>query len=250
MEFTLSQIAEISSARYYGADLSVKSIITDSRTMASTEDALFVAIKGVNHDAHDNIGDMVARGVKAFIAEQEIELPEGCGVVVVENSLAALQSLASYYRQNFKGEVVAITGSNGKTMVKEWIAATVPADVKLYRSPRSYNSQLGVALSLLMMPEDADFAIIEAGISQPGEMQSLQHMIAPQTVIFTSLGDAHQANFDSIEHKINEKLILANGNLLKQIPVEHSEPKAFEDEKPAQAINLTDAFDSHGRFKH
>lgn len=209
MEFTLSQIAEISSARYYGADLSVKSIITDSRTMASTEDALFVAIKGVNHDAHDYIGDMVARGVKAFIAEQEIELPEGCGVVVVENSLAALQSLASYYRQNFKGEVVAITGSNGKTMVKEWIAATVPADVKLYRSPRSYNSQLGVALSLLMMPEDADFAIIEAGISQPGEMQSLQHMIAPQTVIFTSLGDAHQANFESQEQKLREKLILA-----------------------------------------
>jgi alanine racemase len=209
MEFTLSQIAEISSARYYGADLSVKSIITDSRTMASTEDALFVAIKGVNHDAHDYIGDMVARGVKAFITEQEIELPEGCGVVVVENSLAALQSLASYYRQNFKGEVVAITGSNGKTMVKEWIAATVPADVKLYRSPRSYNSQLGVALSLLMMPEDADFAIIEAGISQPGEMQSLQHMIAPQTVIFTSLGDAHQANFESQEQKLREKLILA-----------------------------------------
>ena len=209
MEFTLSQIAEISSARYYGADLSVKSIITDSRTMASTEDALFVAIKGVNHDAHDYIGDMVARGVKAFIAEQEIELPEGCGVVVVENSLAALQSLASYYRQNFKGEVVAITGSNGKTMVKEWIAATVPADVKLYRSPRSYNSQLGVALSLLMMSEDADFAIIEAGISQPGEMQSLQHMIAPQTVIFTSLGDAHQANFESQEQKLREKLILA-----------------------------------------
>ena len=129
MEFTLSQIAEICSARYYGADVTVKTIITDSRTMASADGALFVAIKGVNHDAHDYIDDMVARGVKGFIAEREVELPEGCGVVVVDDSLTALQSLASHYRRSFKGEVVAITGSNGKTMVKEWIAASVPADV-------------------------------------------------------------------------------------------------------------------------
>ena len=209
MEFTLSQIADICSARYYGADVLVKSIITDSRTMASTDQALFVAIKGVNHDAHDYIDDMVARGVKAFIAEQEVALPEGCGVVVVDDSLEALQCLASHYRQQFKGEVVGVTGSNGKTMVKEWIAASVTEDVKLYRSPRSYNSQLGVALSLLMMPQDADIAIIEAGISRPGEMQTLQRMIAPQTVIFTSLGDAHQANFESEEQKLREKLILA-----------------------------------------
>ena len=209
MEFTLSQIAEICSARYYGADVTVKTIITDSRTMASADGALFVAIKGVNHDAHDYIDDMVARGVKGFIAEREVELPEGCGVVVVDDSLTALQSLASHYRRSFKGEVVAITGSNGKTMVKEWIAASVPADIKLYRSPRSYNSQLGVALSLLMMPADADIAVIEAGISRPGEMQSLQRMIAPKTVIFTSLGDAHQANFSSEEQKLREKLTLA-----------------------------------------
>ena len=209
MKFTLSQIAQICSARYYGADVSVSSVITDSRTAKSVEGALFVAIRGVNHDAHDYIDDMVARGVKGFIAEQEISLPEGCGVVVVEDSLAALQSLAAHYRAQFKGSVVGITGSNGKTMVKEWIAASVPADVKLYRSPRSYNSQLGVALSLLMIPEDADIAVIEAGISQPGEMQSLQRMIAPQSVIFTSLGDAHQANFESTEQKMREKLILA-----------------------------------------
>ncbi|MBQ5701246.1 MAG: alanine racemase, partial [Alistipes sp.] len=209
MKFTLSQIAQICSARYYGADVSVSSVITDSRTAKSVEGALFVAIRGVNHDAHDYIDDMVARGVKGFIAEKEIALPEGCGVVVVEDSLAALQSLAAHYRAQFKGSVVGITGSNGKTMVKEWIAASVLSTVKLYRSPRSYNSQLGVALSLLMIPEDADIAVIEAGISHPGEMQSLKRMIAPQTVIFTSLGDAHQANFKSIEQKLREKLILA-----------------------------------------
>ena len=209
MKFTLSQISEICSARYYGADVAVSSIITDSRTISPTDGALFVAIRGVNHDAHDYIDDMVSCGVKAFIAEREVVLPEGCGVVVVKDSLAALQSLAAYYRSTFKGEVVAITGSNGKTMVKEWIAASVGSSVNLYRSPRSYNSQLGVALSLLMMPADADIAIIEAGVSQVGEMETLERMIAPQTVVFTSIGDAHQVNFESLEQKVAEKLILA-----------------------------------------
>lgn len=209
MKFTLSQIAEICSARYYGEDVVVTSVITDSRTISPVEGALFVAMRGVNHDAHNYIDDMVARGVKAFIAEQELLLPDGCGVVVVDSALEALQSLAAYRRQQFRGEVVAVTGSNGKTMVKEWIATALPHSVNLYRSPRSYNSQLGVALSLLMMPDSADMAVIEAGISQPGEMQSLEQMIRPDTVIFTSLGDAHQANFESLEQKVAEKLILA-----------------------------------------
>ena len=216
MNFTLSQISQICSARYYGADVAVSSIITDSRTISPSEGALFVAIRGVNHDAHNYIEDMVARGVKAFIAEREVVLPEGCGVVVVKDSLAALQSLAAYYRSTFKGEVVAITGSNGKTMVKEWIAASVGSGVNLYRSPRSYNSQLGVALSLLMMPADADIAIIEAGVSQVGEMEALERMIAPQTVIFTYIGDAHQVNFQTLQQKVDEKLILARsaGNII------------------------------------
>lgn len=209
MKFTLSQISQICSARYYGADVTVTSVITDSRAISPTEGALFVAIRGVNHDAHNYIEDMVARGVKAFIAEREVVLPEGCGVVVVKDSLAALQCLAAYYRTTFKGEVVAITGSNGKTMVKEWIAASVGHSVNLFRSPRSYNSQLGVALSLLMMPQDADIAIIEAGVSQVGEMEALERMIAPQTVIFTSIGDAHQVNFQTLQQKVAEKLILA-----------------------------------------
>ncbi|MBQ9138152.1 MAG: alanine racemase [Alistipes sp.] len=209
MQFTLSQIAQICSARYYGADVTVSSVITDSRTISPVDGALFVAIKGVNHDAHDYIDDMVARGVKGFIAEQEVALPEDCGVVVVKEPLKALQALAAYRRVHFAGEVVGITGSNGKTMVKEWIAAVAPQSVALYRSPRSYNSQLGVALSLLMIPDNAQIALIEAGISQPEEMQSLERMIAPDTVIFTFIGDAHQSNFTSLEHKIAEKLVLA-----------------------------------------
>ncbi len=211
MQFTLSQIAQLCSGRLYGADLAVGSVITDSRTISIAQDSVFVAMQGVNHDAHNYIGDMVERGVKAFITEREVEIAEGCSVVVVTNALVALQTMAAYRRSQFKGEVVGITGSNGKTMVKEWIAASVPSSAALYRSPRSYNSQLGVALSLLMMPDDAKIAVIEAGISERGEMQALERMIAPDTVIFTSLGDAHQANFESVEQKIAEKLTLANG---------------------------------------
>ena len=209
MQFLLSQIAQICSAKHYGADCTVSSFITDSRTTSSTTSALFVAMRGVNHDAHDYINDMVERGVRAFIVEHEVVLPDGCGAVVVDNALKALQKLAAFRRDNFEGHVVAITGSNGKTTVKEWIAQSLPQNAKLYRSPRSYNSQLGVALSLLMMPDDAQIALIEAGISQEGEMASLESMIAPQTVLFTSIGDAHQSNFRSLEDKICEKIYLA-----------------------------------------
>ncbi|MBP3643326.1 MAG: alanine racemase [Alistipes sp.] len=209
MQFTLSQIAQICSGKLYGADSSVDSFVTDSRSTLPAGNALFVAMRGVNHDAHMFVGDMVERGVSAYIVEREVELPDGCGAVVVDNALKALQQLAAFRRQHFDGHVVAIAGSNGKTTVKEWIAQSVGQSVRLYRSPRSYNSQLGVALSLLMMPDDAQIALIEAGISQVGEMAGLEQMIAPQTVIFTNIGDAHQSNFCSLEQKINEKIYLA-----------------------------------------
>ena len=133
----------------------------------------------------------------------------GAGYVVVGNAIDALQRLAADWRRRFGGPVVGITGSNGKTVVKEWIAQTAPDGVKLFRSPRSYNSQLGAALSLLMIEGDERFALIEAGISQPGEMARLERMISPDVVLFTSLGDAHQEHFASVEEKCAEKLLLA-----------------------------------------
>ena len=148
---------------------------------------LFVAMKGTNHDSHAFIGEMVRRDVKAFLAERKTQLPAGCGCVVVPSAIAALQQLAAHHRTRFKGRVVGITGSNGKTVVKEWIAQQIPAGVKYFRSPKSYNSQLGVALSLLMIEGDEELALIEAGISCPGEMVRLERMIRPDTVIFTSI---------------------------------------------------------------
>ena len=209
MKYRLSDIANIVGGRLVGCDLEVTAVATDSRSYAITCDTLFVAMRGVNHDAHDHISEVAERGVKAFIVEREVALAEGCGAVVVENSLATLQALATDNRKQFNGKVVAITGSNGKTTVKEWIAQCAPSNVKLFRSPRSYNSQLGVALSLLMLENAYEVALIEAGISQKGEMERLEKMIKPDMVIFTSIGDAHQQGFASLEEKISEKLLLA-----------------------------------------
>ena len=209
MRYRLSDIANIVGGSLLGYDLEVTAVATDSRSYAITHDTLFVAMRGVNHDAHDHISEVAERGVKAFIIEREVDLAEGCGAVVVENSLTALQALAKHNRENFVGKVIAITGSNGKTTVKEWIAQCAPQDAKIFRSPRSYNSQLGVALSLLMLDNAYDIAIIEAGISQKGEMERLRNMIEPDMVIFTSIGDAHSQGFTSLDEKISEKLLLA-----------------------------------------
>lgn len=209
MNYRLSDIATIVGGRLIGCDLEVASVATDSRSYAIAHNTLFVAMQGVNHDAHNHITEVAERGVKAFMVEREVSLSEGCGAVIVENSLNALQALATHHRNRFAGKVIAITGSNGKTTIKEWIAQCAPLDAKIFRSPRSYNSQLGVALSLLMLENSYDVAIIEAGISQKGEMERLEQMIAPQVVIFSSIGDAHAQGFASAEEKISEKLILA-----------------------------------------
>ena len=209
MRYFLSDIADIVGGRLTGCDREVTTVATDSRSYTITHESLFVAMRGVNHDAHEHIAEVAERGVRAFIVEREVALSEDCGAVVVENSLNALQALATHHRKQFNGRVVAITGSNGKTTVKEWIAQCAPREAKIFRSPRSYNSQLGVALSLLMLDNSYDVAIIEAGISQKGEMERLRKMIDPDMVIFTSIGDAHAQGFESLEEKISEKLLLA-----------------------------------------
>ena len=209
MRYFLSDIADIVGGRLTGCDREVTTVATDSRSYTITHESLFVAMRGVNHDAHEHIAEVAERGVRAFIVEREVALSDGCGAVVVENSLNALQALATHHRKQFNGRVVAITGSNGKTTVKEWIAQCAPREAKIFRSPRSYNSQLGVALSLLMLDNSYDVAIIEAGISQKGEMERLRKMIDPDMVIFTSIGDAHAQGFESLEEKISEKLLLA-----------------------------------------
>lgn len=211
MRYRLSEIANICGGTLYGQDVEVSGVITDSRIGVFSAGAMFVAICGKNYDSHDYITQMLHRGVNAFLVERyDSKWDESsAGYVCVEDSLIALQRLAAVHRDTFKGVVVGITGSNGKTMVKEWVVRSMPVDVKLFASPMSYNSQLGVALSLLMIQGDEDVAIIEAGISQSGEMSRLEEMIRPDIVVFTSIGDAHQSNFETLEQKVREKLILA-----------------------------------------
>jgi len=209
MNYTLSEIARICGGAFTGEDLRVTDVVTDSRSCGVPAAPLFVAMRGARHDSHACLGEMYARGVRAFLVERPVAQRDGAGYVVVEHAIDALQRLAADWRRRFGGTVVGIAGSNGKTVVKEWIAQTAPAGVKLFRSPRSYNSQLGAALSLLLIEGDERYALIEAGISLPGEMTRLERMIAPDAVIFTSLGDAHQEHFASLEEKCAEKLLLA-----------------------------------------
>lgn len=211
MKYTLSEIARMCGGKHYGEDLEVRDVVTDSRSCLFGDGAMFVAMRGENHDSHNFIADMYNSGLRAFMVEtiEQVQSRTDVGYVVVDNALKALQSFAASHRNTFQGVVVAITGSNGKTVVKEWIARSLPQQVKFFASPMSYNSQLGVALSLLMIEGDEDVALIEAGISEAGEMQRLEAMIRPDVVVVTSIGDAHQANFTSLDEKIEQKLILA-----------------------------------------
>ncbi|WP_308501609.1 alanine racemase [uncultured Alistipes sp.] len=212
MNYRLSQIAAVVGGRFSGEDHEVQAVVTDSRSLTCELgcNPMFVAMCGANHDSHDFIGQMYGRGVRAFLVEHAVEEMPGAGYVVIKNAIAALQSLAAYHRAHFKGTVVGITGSNGKTVIKEWIAEELPAGMKCYRSPKSYNSQLGVPLSVLMIEGDEQLALIEAGISKPGEMERLERIIRPDVVVFTSIGDAHQENFLNLEQKCLEKMVLAH----------------------------------------
>lgn len=212
MRYHLSEIARLCGGEFIGVDVEACEVVVDSRNHAYGGGAMFVAMRGQSRDAHDFINEMYDRGVRAFMVEREIDLSQyqDAGVVRVENALEALQHLATEHRKAFGGTVVGITGSCGKTVVKEAIAAALPVGVKYFASPMSYNSQLGVALSLLMIDGDEELALIEAGISQMGEMERLERMINPDVVVVTSIGEAHQNNFNSIEEKLTQKLILAS----------------------------------------
>lgn len=197
----------------------IHGVTTDSRNQTVDPAAtLFVAISGTNHDGHDYIADLYRRGIRNFLVERLPESADGlypeAGFILIPDSLRALQRWAAHHREQYTGTVVGITGSNGKTVVKEWIAQLWPGgrEGKLLRSPRSYNSQLGVALSLLMIEGDERIVVIEAGISQPGEMERLERMIHPTIGLLTHIGEAHQENFESTEQKRIEKLKLFAGS--------------------------------------
>jgi alanine racemase len=184
----------------------------DSRSLQNDESTLFFALTGPNHDGHLFIEELIAKGVSHFVVRK---IPEGleqkANFLLVEDTLEALQKFASFYRNLFDFPIIGITGSNGKTIIKEWLNFLLSPDFNIIRSPKSYNSQVGVPLSILGINEKHNLGIFEAGISQMNEMEKLQKIIQPTIGILTNIGSAHDEGFSSVAEKIKEKLKLFSG---------------------------------------
>lgn len=212
MSSNIEEIASIMGAKRVGtAPAHVDWILTDSRSLCFPEETLFFALKTKRNDGHKYIYDLYTRGVRNFVVS---DLPEkadeykDANFLVLDRPLKGLQKLATHHREQFQVPVVGITGSNGKTIVKEWLYQLLSPERVITRSPRSYNSQIGVPLSIWLMNEHTELGIFEAGISEMGEMEALKPIIQPTIGILTNIGGAHQENFSSVVDKCMEKLLL------------------------------------------
>ena len=212
MMYTIEKITTLIGARRVGeSEAQIGWLLTDSRSLCFPEATLFFALSSARNDGHRYVGDLYRRGVRNFVVShlpQSINDYPDANFLVVMSPLEALQRLAERHRDEFDIPVVGLTGSNGKTMVKEWLYQLLSPSMVVTRSPRSYNSQIGVPLSVWLLDTQSEVALFEAGISQPGEMAALRDIIQPTIGVFTSLGDAHQENFRSLEEKCMEKLQL------------------------------------------
>ena len=197
-------------------NLDIRHLLTDSRQLNNEpQHTLFFALKTAKNDGANYIPQLAERGVRAFVLEKSsldnldaLDNLDHLVLLVVENALLALQQLAAYKRSLYQGPVIGITGSNGKTVVKEWLYQLLKDDYRITRSPKSYNSQIGVPLSVWQLNEKTELAIFEAGISEIGEMQRLQPIIQPTIGVITYIGTEHGENFPSLEAKRAEKMQL------------------------------------------
>jgi len=244
--YTLSEISQIVEGKLHGThpENPVRQLLIDSRKLTVAETSLFFAIKGERHDAHRFIPELYAKGLRNFavtaLPQSLYELPEA-NFIVVSDTLKALQTLCAHHRKQFSIPVIGITGSNGKTIVKEWLYQLLREEKNIVRSPKSFNSQVGVPLSVWQMNSEHELALFEAGISRPGEMGKLEKIIKPTTGIFTNIGQAHSENFSSLREKVKEKLKLFTDVqaliYCKDYPEIHESIKADEALKDAQLLN-------------
>lgn len=207
MVYTLTHIARILGINTVQEDYVVTQLLIDSRKLVIPSGTIFFALRTSRRSGLQFVDELYKKGVRAFVIDQEIDAlayPQAT-FIKVPNTLFALQKLAAYHRKQFSLPVIGITGSNGKTIVKEWLFQLLHEQENIVRSPKSYNSQIGVALSVWGLHEQATLAIFEAGISQPGEMYALRQMIDPTIGVLTTLGDAHSEGFLSTEEKLLEK---------------------------------------------
>jgi alanine racemase len=191
----------------------IKNLLIDSRKIITAESSLFFAIKGERNDGHIFIADLYEKGVRSFVVStlpSDLSLYKNAAFIVTKDTLFALQILCAHHRNRFNIPVIGVTGSNGKTIVKEWLFQLMREDKNIVRSPKSFNSQVGVPLSVWQMHEENDLAIFEAGISKPNEMVLLEQIIQPTIGLITNIGQAHDENFENQKQKVTEKLKLFN----------------------------------------
>ena len=212
MFYSIEEITSLIGAHRYGtADAQIGWLLTDSRSLIFPETTLFFAIQTSRNDGHKYIRQLYQRGVRNFVVKslpENKDLYVGANFLKTMDPLKSLQRLAERHREEFSLPVIGITGSNGKTIVKEWLNQLLSSEMVITRSPRSYNSQIGVPLSVWLINEHSQMGIFEAGISQNGEMQALQTIIQPTIGLLTNIGKPHQENFESLSQKCKEKLRL------------------------------------------
>ncbi len=217
MNCTVERIASIVEGEIINSsnkDLVVRDLLFDSRLLVTPDNTLFFSLKSNRNDGCKYIDDLYEKGVRMFVVEKSdsiskiIENKDDAAFILVDDTLKSLQKTAASHRENFDIPIIGITGSNGKTVVKEWLYQILSPEISVVRSPKSYNSQIGVPMSVWQINDSHDIAIIEAGISRPDEMRNLKDIIKPTIGIFTNIGQAHGKNFDNIDDKIDEKLKL------------------------------------------
>ena len=213
MKYNTASLKDILKAEWLQRGLSgqIHEILTDSRNLHDGAGTLFFAIPGLHHNGHDYVEALYDAGVRHFVVSQEIEhrsLFRDANFFKTDDTINALQRIALHHRKQFHIPIIGITGSNGKTIIKEWLFQLLHQDYHICRSPKSYNSQIGVPLSIWQLKTQHDLGVFEAGISQVGEMEKLASMILPSIGIFANIGQAHSEGFDSIQQKVKEKLKL------------------------------------------
>lgn len=189
-------------------DICIRNLIIDSRKTTQIQDSVFFAIQGDRHNGHGFISELIHKGVKNFVVSSKAVVSSEANFFVVEDVIKALQSIATHHRKSNSIPILAITGSNGKTTIKEWIRHTLGSSTSIVTNPKSYNSQVGVPLSIWHIRGNEELGVFEAGISKKGEMKKLQRIISPDFGLITNIGDAHAEHFNNQEEKLLEKLIL------------------------------------------
>ncbi len=210
MNYTTKQLAEITHSELLGdGNIEVKNIAFDSRNIYASQNVAFLAVTTSKNSGEKYIQNVIEKGVKVIIAQHKIDVPQEVTWIITNNAIDFIQLLAKHHLQKFPNlNTIGITGSNGKTIVKEWLYQTLSNDFQVVKSPKSFNSQLGLPMSLLQIKDRHEIGIFEVGISKPNEIQKLEDVFAPKIGILTHIGSAHSANFKNEIELIHEKISL------------------------------------------